>query len=553
MTINEFIKIMRKLQKMGIDISKITANDTIETLAQKSGIDRDYLEKWAKKENLDVKYKIGLKKTNISQAYRGKGLGKKPTEKQVEILQKLGISLEKKDNIIDEFIDILEKLQEFGVDISQLTQKDTIKTLAQKSGIEVNRFEEWANKNNLNIEYKIGLKRTKIAQAYRGQNKKKKPTEDQVKKLQKLGIILEKQDKETIQDFIGLLERLKLIGVDISKISTKDTIETLAVKSGIDKENLEELEKEHNLDKSSRVGLKKSNIIQSYKGKGTYKKPTDEQVDKLKQLGINLEEHNKLSPIGLKKNSIVHTYRGKGTLKKQNTYTIQYFIETIKKLKLIGIDVSEINRQDTIETLAQRAGIDREYLEKWALENNINIKWHIGYKEKNIANVYRGEMKGIKPTKEQIRDLAELGINLEKKDSIKEFIDITKKLKHIGVDTSKLKTTDTIETLARKSGIYGEDLEKLAQEHHFKINETIGRKKDVISQIYRGNRKGRKPTEEQVKRLKELGINLERLKRTGKEIAEASISSIKDIEMADKEDEILKDYVKKIKREEFDK
>ena len=50
-----------------------------------------------------------------------------------------------------------------------------------------------------------------------------------------------------------------------------------------------------------------------------------------------------------------------------------------------------------------------------------------------------------------------------------------------------------------------------------------------------------------MKRLERLGISLELKRRTSKEIAEASISSLTDIEMSDREDTALKELVEKTK------
>lgn len=61
-------------------------------MAEKSGISKEKLEEKV----LDMTLKIGNQRTNIVQAYRGKGTSKPPTEKQVEELAKLGISLERK-------------------------------------------------------------------------------------------------------------------------------------------------------------------------------------------------------------------------------------------------------------------------------------------------------------------------------------------------------------------------------------------------------------------------------------------------------------------------
>ena len=52
-------------------------------------------------------------------------------------------------------------------------------------------------------------------------------TEEQISKLRSLGIILEKRDRDVTQEFIEELKRLQKIGVDVSNISTKDTIKTL--------------------------------------------------------------------------------------------------------------------------------------------------------------------------------------------------------------------------------------------------------------------------------------------------------------------------------------
>ena len=58
---------------------------------------------------------------------------------------------------------------------------------------------------------------------------------------------------------------------------------------------------------------------------------------------------------------------------------------------------------------------------------------------------------------------------------------------------------------------------------------------------------GKPPAKEQIEELKKLGISLESKKRTSKEIAEASISSLTDIEMSDREDAALKELVEKTK------
>ena len=497
-SVESFIKTLKQLKTIGIDVSNIVQRDTIEDLASKSGIDRKTLEEIG----LEPIQKIGQKKTNIARAYRGKGTCKPPTKEQVEELEKLGISLEKKDTI-QEFIDTLKQMKSIGVDVSNIVQGDTIEDLAIKSGIDIKTLE----KIGLEPTQKIGQKKTTITQAYRGNGGGKPPTKEQVEELEKLGISLEKIEKFTIQEFIDTLKQMKSIGVDVSKMTTLDTIEDLASKSGIDRKQLEKI----GLEPTQKIGKKKNDIANAYRGKGRYKPLTKEQVEELEKLGISLEKKD----------------------------AIQEFIDTIKQMKSIGVDVSNIVQSDTIQDLASKSGIDRKTLEEIGLEPTQKI----GQKKKNIANAYRGKGTNKPPTKEQVEELKNLGINLEKIDTIQEFIDTIKQMKSIGVDVSKIAQSDTIEDLASKSGIDRKTLEKIGLE----LTQKIGQKKNNIAQAYRGKGTCKPPTKEQVEELKKLGISLES-KRTSKEIAEASISSLTDIEMTDKEDAELRKTIEKEKK-----
>ena len=496
-SVQKFIDTLKKLKSIGVDVSKIIFNDTIETLAKKSGISRKELEE----AGIDTTQKIGNKKNSIVQAYRGKGHNKPPTKEQLEELQKLGINFEVKDST-QEFIDTLKQLKSIGVDISKIVTNDTIETLAKKSGISRKELEE----AGIDTTQKIGNKKNSIVQAYRGKGHNKPPTKEQLEELQKLEINLE--IKDITQEFIDTLKQLKSIGVDVSKIISNDTIETLAKKSGISRKELEEL----SIETTQKIGLKKNRIANAYRGTATgCKSPTKEQLVELQKLGINLEVKD----------------------------TTQEFIETLKKLKSIGVDVSKIVGLDTIETLAKKSGISKKELE----EVGINSTQKIGSKKKSIALAYRGKGHNKPPTKEQLEELQKLGINLEVKDTTQEFIETLKKLKSIGVDVSKIVGLDTIETLAKKSGISIKELEEVGIES----TQKIGKKKNSIVQAYRGKGTNKPPTKEQVEELKKLGISLESKKRTGKEIAQASISSLKDIETSDREDAVLKELVEKTK------
>ena len=504
----EFIEKLKILEKQGIDVSNIQTTYTIQTLAEKSGV--VITEEKAEELGIKLSDKIGITKTYIARAYRGKGACKKPSQEQVQELLELGISLEARD-VIQEFIEKLEILKEQGIDVTKIIQKDTIETLAEKSGVVLT--EEKAEELGIELSDKIGITKTYITSAHRGKGYGKKPSQDQVQSLLELGISLGLlRKKDMIQEFIKKIEILKEQGIDVTKIAQKDTIETLAEKSGVI--ITEEKVKELGIELSDKIGQTKKNIISAYRGNEQYKKPTKEEVQKLQNLGINLEARD----------------------------TTQEFIEKLEILTKLGVNVAKINSRDTIRTLAKKSGI--VLTEEQAKKLGIKLSDKIGYTKMSIARAYRGKGACKKPSQEQVQELLELGISLEARDVIQEFIEKLEILKEQGIDVTKIIQKDTIETLAEKSGVVL--TEEKAEELGIELSDKIGITKTYIASAHRGKGSGKKPTQEQVQELQNLGISLEKRKRTGKEIAEASISSIKNMEVSDKADRELKEVVKEV-------
>ena len=163
-TNQEFIEKLKKLQQVGVDVSKIQKKDTIQTLAQKSGI--TITEEQAEELGIKLDDNIGTKLSNIKRAINGKGKYSPPTITQVQELEELGINLDVKDSKIDtnqEFIEKLKKLQQIGVDVSDIKSRDTIQKLAQRSGITIT--EEQAEELGLKLDDKVGSKLNNIKQA----------------------------------------------------------------------------------------------------------------------------------------------------------------------------------------------------------------------------------------------------------------------------------------------------------------------------------------------------------------------------------------------------
>ena len=225
---------------------------------------------------------------NIASAHRGKGNYKKPTQEQVQRLSELGISLEplEKRDIIQVFIERLEMLKEQKIDITKITQKDTIQTLAEKSGVIIT--EKTAEELGIELIDRIGYTKMSVASASRGIGSREKPTQEQIQRLSELGISLELVKKRNIiQELIKNLETLKKQGVDVTKITLKDTIQTLAEKSGV--VLTEKQSEELGIELNDKIGQTKTGIASAHRGKGTYQKPTQEQVQRLSELGISLE------------------------------------------------------------------------------------------------------------------------------------------------------------------------------------------------------------------------------------------------------------------------
>ena len=98
----------------------------------------------------------------------------------------------------------------------------------------------------------------------------------------------ESSGKSSVQKFIETLEKLQGIGVDVSQLKSADTIKTLSEKSNISEEIIREI----SLNPDEKIGNTKNNIASAYRGYGDYAKPTEEEKNKLLELGIHLEIRN---------------------------------------------------------------------------------------------------------------------------------------------------------------------------------------------------------------------------------------------------------------------
>ena len=193
----KFIEELEKLQKYGVDTSKMTESATIQLLIEKTKGDVD-LERI--KESFDLSEKIGQTYGNVKYAYGGKTKGIRPTEEEARIiLEKFGISIEKKD-YFKEAETILQLLQSCGVDTSLLKPADKVESIIKRSkkktrrDVDIEKIEE-------GTDLTIGIgKRVYDLICADDENGKIKPLTEEQKKIliEQYGIKMEKKKIKSV-------------------------------------------------------------------------------------------------------------------------------------------------------------------------------------------------------------------------------------------------------------------------------------------------------------------------------------------------------------------
>ena len=307
-TIDEFIEKLEKLQIIGIDVSKIQKEDAILDLVKKTKPKEndDELIKKIEEMGLNPNDPISNKLRSIRKIYSQLQKGKKideipPTMEQINKIEKMGIRIKPKENIIDVFIKELKKLQSIEIDVSKIQVTDTILDLIKKTkpkendGVLIKKIEEIGLDPNENI----GGRLCRIKMGYKKRQKEGNSrwtplTEEQLNKIQGMGIKIEGEKSNIVDEFIEKIEKLQEIGVDVSKIVRSDTILKLVGKT------LEEPEevlikkiKEIGLETDDNIGLKLSGIKVAYNKSQRGEKTggtiaTEEQVRRIRSFGIKI-------------------------------------------------------------------------------------------------------------------------------------------------------------------------------------------------------------------------------------------------------------------------
>ena len=504
---------LEKLKSLGIDASDIKRGDTIGTVAAKKGIKEKEL-RWI---GLDPKRRIWSNMKVVQQAYRGKGTVKPPSNEEANKLIELGVNFgkTKRKSVVEILIEYLEKLNRIGIDASDIKYKDTIGTVAERKGIS----EEEIKSIGLNQEYKIGTRISAVKHAYKGKGIVNSSNNKEINRLIELGMNFGKiKRKSAVEILIEYLEKLRGLGIYASDIKPKDTIGTVAERKGISEEEIRKI----GLNPEDKIENRMNKVKQAYKGEGAYKPPSDGEINKLEELGVNFSKRKSAAEI---------------------------LIEDLEKLRSLGIYASDIKRKDTIGTVAERKGISEGKLRSIGLDPENKI----GTRISTVKQTYEGKGTYRPLSNEEINKLIELGVNFDKtrrNREVENLIEVLEKVKSLGIDASDIRNKDTIGTLAMRYKINNEQIISLG----LRLNEKIGNSIDTIRHIYHNRNLyysyDKLFTIDEKRKLELLVFGRDR-RRTGKEIAEASIDSLKQIEMSDREYEIFRNL--KEQEKEYEK
>ena len=307
-TIDEFIEKLEKLQIIGIDVSKIQKEDAILDLVKKTKPKEndDELIKKIEEMGLNPNDPISNKLRSIRKIYSQLQKGKKideipPTMEQINKIEKMGIRIKPKENIIDVFIKELEKLQSIEIDVSKIQVTDTILDLIKKTkpkendGVLIKKIEEIGLDPNENI----GGRLCRIKMGYKKRQKEGNSrwtplTEEQLNKIQGMGIKIEGEKSNIVDEFIEKIEKLQEIGVDVSKIVRSDTILKLVGKTIEESEEiLIKKIKGMGLEPDYNIGSKLSDLKKVYNKNQRGEKTggtiaTEEQVRRIRSFGIKI-------------------------------------------------------------------------------------------------------------------------------------------------------------------------------------------------------------------------------------------------------------------------
>ena len=419
----EYIEIFTILKANGVDLEQLRMMDRYSPLKQyeQDGIDID---KIIKENKLDGEIKI------VDAMRRIKLKSLQMTDKEMQAFEKLGIIREEK-SIIDENLKLLTILKECGVDLGKI--RSTVRKLSDINQEDIN-IQEIIDLNELDGETKIGSMLYRIKATLKGTTSHPlKMTEKQKEAFFSLGLFDEEKTKA--QEHIELLSLLADEGIDIRRIKTKDKLKDIT-QSEVDIQNIIQ---EYNLDENLYIGNIIGNLRRGIAGKKNGTLMTEEEKQKVIELGI-LDRVTKA----------------------------EEYIELFTILKNNGVKIAQISNhgESRLKDIKQE-GID---IQKVIEDHNLDGELRIGQIKVGIRRSIEGEKPQFKMTEEQKKEFIKLGIMDDRETKAQEYLKIFRILKENKIDFSNIRYADRLEDIAQE----GIDIQQIIEENDLNKEIKIG-------------------------------------------------------------------------------
>ena len=363
-----------------------------------------------------------------------------------------------------------------------------------------------------------------------------------------------RKKERSMSVFVRVCESLSKQGLEFDKFTFTKKVNENGMRKSIAK-TLEDIQQEYPDIDITKV-LEETGVDLNY-SIGGLKQLAVQAINGTGRMPITEEERRKLIALKvarLDKESTMSTFvRVCESLSKQG-----FEFSKFKFTKVIEGNRGKKQISKTLEDIQQEyPDID---ITRVLEETGVDLNYSIGVKKEIAVKAAKG--KGTVPiTEEDKRRLVALKVvSLDKESTMSTFVRVCESLSKQGFEFSKFKFTKSIVEKGKKKSLDKTlediqrespniDMTRVLEETGVDLNYSIGRVKHLAVQAVRGTGGGGTVIiEKEKRRLIELGvISLENRKRTSKEIAQASISSLTDIEMSDREDAALKELVEKTK------
>ena len=435
----EYIEIFTILKANGVDLEQLRMMGRYSPLKQyeQDGIDID---KIIKENKLDGEIKI------VDAMRRIKLKSLQMTDKEMQAFEKLGIIREEK-SIIDENLKLLTILKECGVDLGKI--RSTVRKLSDINQEDIN-IQEIIDLNELDGETKIGSMLYRIKATLKGTTSHPlKMTEKQKEAFFSLGLFDEEKTKA--QEHIELLSLLADEGIDIRRIKTKDKLKDIT-QSGVDIQNIIQ---KYNLDENLYIGNILGNLRRGIAGKKNGTLMTEEEKQKVIELGI-LDRVTKA----------------------------EEYIELFTILKNNGVKIAQISNhgESRLKNIKQE-GID---IQKVIEDYNLDGELRIGQIKVRIKRSIEGEKPQFKMTEEQKKEFIKLGIMDDRETKAQEYLKIFRILKENKIDFSNIRYADRLEDIAQE----GIDIQQIIEKNDLNKEIKIGDLKYRIIAGIEGKKNG---------------------------------------------------------------